>query len=221
MKRTLQETAQLIRKEWLLEARQKSTISGIFLYLASTVFVCFLSFERLNDTSTWNALLWIIILFVSTNAATKSFQQESGSKRLYLYTLVHPKSIILSKLLYNSVLISMLSFLSYGIYSLLLGNPTTNSLVFFIALGLGGIGLSTILTMNTAIASNANQSSALITILSFPLMMPLLITLIKLSRLSIMGDSLNNCTSLLFILVFLNVLIAALSYLLFPYLWRE
>jgi heme exporter protein B len=205
----------------LLEMRQKSTISGILLYLASTIFVCFLSFERLNDTATWNALLWVVLLFVATNTATKSFQQETGSKRLYLFTLVRPQSLMVSKLIYNSLLIVSLSFLAYGIYSLLLGNLMENQLIFFATLALGGIGLSTVLTMNAAIASNAGQSSALITILSFPLMMPLLITVIKLARLAAIDAGWNACSSLLLILVFLNVLISALSYLLFPYLWRE
>ena len=217
----IKEILYLIQKEWLLETRQKHAISGILLYILSTVFVCFLSFEKINDQATWNALLWIIILFVTTNAANKSFQFESGEKQLYIYTLVSPQAIILSKIIYNTILISLLSLVAYGVYSLLLGNMVQNHLIFFIAIALGSSGLSSLLTTNAAIVSKTDQNAAMMAILSFPLVLPLLITLIKISRLAATGQGWEACSSLLLILLTLNILIAALSYLLFPYLWRE
>jgi heme exporter protein B len=57
-------------------------------------------------------------------------------------------------------------------------------------------------------------------ILSFPIIMPLLMVLIKLSKNAIDGLDLWDTNSLL-ILMFLNVIIIASSYLLFPYLWRD
>lgn len=217
----MQEIVHLLRKEWLLESRQKHAIGGIVLYILSTVFVCFLSFKRIGDQETWNALLWIIVLFVSTNAANKSFYFESGDRQLYIYTLASPKAIILSKIIYNSLLIMTLSFIAYAVYAMLLGDLMKNHLIFFLAIALGGSGLSSLLTTNAAIASKTDQNAAMMAILSFPLVMPLLITLIKISKLAASGQGWAACSSLLLILLMLNILITALSYLLFPYLWRE
>jgi heme exporter protein B len=57
-------------------------------------------------------------------------------------------------------------------------------------------------------------------IMSFPILMPLLIVLIKLSKNAI--DGLENWDlNYLLVLMFMNVIIIALSYLLFRYLWRD
>src|SRR5690554_2713257 len=104
----LQEVKQMIRKEITLEWRQKFAFNGVLLYLVSTVFVCYLSFDRLIDVPTWNALFWIILMFASINAVLKSFLQERDGRLLYYYTLVKPQSIINAKIVYNALLMSAL-----------------------------------------------------------------------------------------------------------------
>ena len=53
----------LIRKDLLLEMRQQYTLYGIFLYVASTIFVVYLSMGQPEDR-VWNGLFWVIQLFV-------------------------------------------------------------------------------------------------------------------------------------------------------------
>ena len=91
----------LIRKEIMLEWRSKYALNGILLYVVSTVFVCYLAFRQVSSAQTWNALFWIIMLFASVNAITKSFIQENRARQLYYYTIASPKAIIISKIIYN------------------------------------------------------------------------------------------------------------------------
>src|SRR5688500_1827509 len=100
----LRQVIHLISKELTLELRQKYVLNGILLYVISTVFISYLSFKRVSDPPTWNALFWIIMLFASVNAVSKSFIQESKGRQLYLYTLASPQAIILSKIIYNMLL---------------------------------------------------------------------------------------------------------------------
>jgi heme exporter protein B len=84
----------LLKKEILLEWRQKFAINGILLYLGSTVFVCYLSFGvKGNKLSpyVWNALFWVILLFASVNAIAKSFIQERHGRQIYYYSLLSPQ----------------------------------------------------------------------------------------------------------------------------------
>jgi len=78
----LNQIKQLIAKEMLLEWRQKYAFNGSILYVVSTVFVCYLSFKNIIDPPVWNALFWIIMLFVSVNAIAKSFIQENSARQL-------------------------------------------------------------------------------------------------------------------------------------------
>lgn len=210
----------LIAKEVKLEMRNKYALGGILLYVVSTVFVSYLSFKKIINPATWNALFWIILLFASINGVAKSFISETRGRLLYLYTLVSPQAMILSKIIYNVFLLSVISALCLFVYTLFVGNIIQDLPLFLVTLLLGSFGFSSLLTMVSAIASKTSNNFTLMAILSFPIMMPLLMVLIKLSKNAIDGLELWDTNSLL-ILLFLNVIIVALSYLLFRYLWRD
>lgn len=210
----------LIIKELKLELRNKYALGGILIYVVSTVFVSYLSFKQVINPATWNALFWIILLFASINAVAKSFISESAGRNLYLYTLADPQSVIISKIIYNSLLLIVLSALCLLTYSLFIGNIIQDLGLFSLTLFLGSLGFASLLTMVSAIASKTSNNFTLMAILSLPIMLPLLIVLIKLSKNAIDGLEKWDWNGLA-ILAFLNVIIVSLSYLLFRYLWRD
>lgn len=209
----------LIHKEALLELRQKYALNGILLYVLSTVFVTYLAFERIVQPATWNALFWIIMLFAAVNAVSKSFVQESHGRHIYYFNLASPTSIIASKIIYNSFLMILLGLLNLGMFVLLMDHFVQQWGVFLITLVLGSIGLSSLLTMIAAIASRTNNNFSLMAILSFPIVLPLLLTLIRASSESLTTSAPSS--SLLLVIALLSVLPAALALLLFPYLWQD
>lgn len=211
----------LLAKELKLEFRNKYSLNGILLYIISTVFISYLSFHQLIDPSAWNALFWVIMLFASVNTVSKSFIQESRGIQLYYYSLASPQSIILSKIIYHSALLLVLSFICYGFYSLFIGNLVQNQELFIVALILGSIGISSTLTLVSAIASKTNNNFSLMAVLSFPLLTPLLITLIKVSKDAVFGLEFVTEYKYILTLSLLDVIVFVLSYLLFPYLWRD
>jgi heme exporter protein B len=221
MTNIINETKHLISKEINSELKQRYSLGGILLYVVSTVFVCYLSFKQVIDPPTWNALFWIIMIFASINAVAKSFIQESSGRLLYYYTLASPQAILFSKVIYNALLMLVLTFISYGIYSIFIGNLVQDQAMYFVCLLLGGIGFSSILTMVSAIASKTNNNFSLMAILSFPMLIPFLITLIKVSKNAMDGLYRGLSYKFILILVLINVLIVSLSYLLFPYLWKD
>jgi len=211
----------LVGKEIKLELKQKYVINGILLYLVSTIFVTYLAFEDVISVETWNSLFWIILLFVAVNGISKSFAQESPARHLYYYTLASPQSIVLSKILYNLMLMAILSILAFLFFMLLMGNKVINMPLFILALLLGSLGLSSILTMVAAIASRASQNFSLMAILSFPIVLPLLATLMKVSSTALINLEWAGNAGFIVILLTINVAVIMLAYLLFPYLWRD
>ena len=92
----------LIKKELTIEWRNRYAVNGILLYLISTIFICYLSFNvRADqlDPVTWNVLFWIIILFAAVNAVAKSFIQEKHGQFLYYYWVHDPVAVIVGKTL--------------------------------------------------------------------------------------------------------------------------
>lgn len=217
----LEQVKNLVLKEIKMEFRQKYAFGGILLYVLCTVFVSYLSFKRIIDVSTWNALFWVIVLFTSINAITKSFINESRGRQLYLYTLVSPQPLVLSKIIYNSFLTMLLSSLCLLLYVLFMGNMVADITMYMFVLFLGCSGVSSTLTLISAIASKTSNAFSVTAILGFPVLVPLLITIIKASKNAIDGLNWSVNYSYLFILLLLNIIVILLSYILFPYLWRE
>ena len=214
----------LIRKDLVLEWRQKYALNGMLLYVGSVVFVCYLSFGMRSNilvAPVWNAMLWIILLFVSVNAIAKSFMQENRGRLLYFYSIVSPQGIILAKIIYNTLLMLLLAVICFVFYGFVLGNPVEDVPMFLLSILLGAVGFSTSLTMISSIASKAANSGTLMAVLSFPVIVPMLLMLIKMSKNAMDGLERSASFDELLTLLAINMIVITVSYILFPYLWRS
>ena len=211
----------LLKKDLLLELRQQHSFYGILLYVASTIFVIYLSINN-PEGEVWNGLFWIIQLFVCVNAVAKSFLQESRGRMLYFYTISGAKEFVIAKLIYNIILMLIMSLLSLGLFFILLRNPLSNTLRFTGIVCLGGISLSLVFTLLAAIAAKAQQNAALMAILGFPLIIPQLLLLVRLSK-SAFGEMFREgaILQLSLLIVGLDIMVIALSIILFPFLWKD
>lgn len=213
--------SQLIKKEFLLEFRQKSTLAGILVYIIATVFISALSFKKIIHPTIWNALFWTIFMFISINVSSKSFIQETKGKALYNYLYYNPRQFILGKIIYNMLLMAVLSLLTFFFYSWFVGSMVQDLGMFLTALIFSSSAFSGVLCLMSAIASKANNNISLMAILSFPVLMPLLLVSVKLSKHAIDGLAWSVSYKYLLILIMLNFVVVALATLLFNYLWKE
>jgi len=172
------------------------------------------------DPATWNSLFWIIQLFISINAVAKSFLQESKGRMLYFYSIASPMNFILAKLLFNSLLMLIMSLLSLFLFTLFLGNPIEKAGPFIGLVLLGGWGLSLVFTFLAAIAAKAQQNAAIMAVLGFPIIIPQLLLLMSLSKAAFNPAIIMPVTSIL-LLVALDIMIIILAVILFPFLWKD
>ncbi len=210
----------LVKKDILLETRQQYTLFGILLYVASTTFVVYLSMGQPEDT-VWNALFWVIQLFVCVNAVAKSFLQENRGRMLYFYSIAGAKDFVLSKLLFNMLLMLVMSLMGLALFTVLLGNPLENGFRFIFITCLGGMSISLVFTFLAAIAAKAQQSAALMAIMGFPIIIPQLLLLMKISTAAFASVIQAGWWQMVFMLTGLDILVVALAVILFPFLWKD
>ncbi|MFM2359111.1 MAG: hypothetical protein RLY16_1104 [Bacteroidota bacterium] len=212
----------LVKKDLLLELRQQHTLFGILLYIASTIFVLQLSVENVLEANIWNGLFWVIQLFVCVNAVAKSFLQESRGRMLYYYTLIGPVQFIAAKLIYNLVVMTLMSLLTLGLFYTFFNDPVVWPGRFLLIVMIGGSSISLVFTLMSAIAAKAQQNAALMAILGFPVILPLLLLLMRLSKTAFNeifkdGAVLNLCG----LILGLDLLVVIMSIILFPFLWKD
>ena len=209
----------LIKKDLLLEVRQQYSFYGILLYIIATIFVLYMTIRE-PEAKVWNGLFWVIQLFICINAVAKSFLQETRGRMLYFYSIVNPQDFILAKLVFNSVLMLLMSFLSILLFTLFLGNPVQKALPFIGLVLLGGWSLSLVFTFLSAIAAKAQQNAAIMAILGFPIIIPQLMLLMQLAN-TVFSDKTGIAFSTLLLIVMLDILVVMLAVILFPFLWKD
>jgi heme exporter protein B len=218
----IQRITALLKKDILLELRQQHTFYGILLYIASTIFVLYLSMPESPDANVWNSLFWVIQLFVCVNTVAKSFLQESRGRMLYFYSIASPVEFIIAKLLFNVILMALMSLVSLLLFFIFLANPVSNSLWFTGIVLLGGTSISLVFTLMSAIAAKAQQNAALIAILGFPVILPILLLLMRLSKAAFAEIFKEGAVMQLAGLIgLMDLLVIVLAVILFPFLWKD
>jgi heme exporter protein B len=209
----------LIKKDLLLEVRQQYSFYGILLYVVATIFVLYMTVQE-PEAKVWNGLFWMIQLFICINAVAKSFLQETRGRMLYFYSVINPRDFVLAKLVFNSVLMLLMSLISIILFTLFLGNPIEKMWQFIGLVLIGGWSLSLVFTFLSAIAAKAQQNAAIMAILGFPLIIPQIMLLMKLSN-GVFTDKIAIASSTLLLIIALDALVIMLAVILFPFLWKD
>jgi len=218
--RSLQHIIVLLKKDFLLEIRQQYTFYGILLYVASTIFVLYLAMGQ-PEEKVWNGLFWMIQLFICVNAVAKSFLQENPGRMLYYYSIAGPRDFILAKLFFNVLLMIVMSIASLLLFRLLMGDPLQHPIKFTAIVCLGGCSLSLVFTFLAAIAARARQNAALIAIMGFPLIIPQVLLLMRISNAAFSDVIQAGFGQMVLVLAGFDLLVTMLAVILFPFLWRD
>ena len=169
----------------------------------------------------WNAVFWMVILFSSFQVVGRSFTKELEQQFWYYCFVVRADLLILSKLIYHFIMLNLTSWMAWIFLSVFFHNPIKDQLLFFITVELGCIGLSAALTLVAAIAAKAGKNASLLPVLGFPLVIPTLVLVVRLSVTSLDMLDWTVAWQNIFTLCGLDSIMLALSFILFPYLWRN
>jgi len=127
----------------------------------------------------------------------------------------------LAKLAFNLLLMLLMSLLSLAVFTVLLGNPLENGMAFIGITILGGASLSLVFTFLAAIAAKAQQQAALMAIMGFPLIVPQLLLLMKVSTIGFSNVIQSGLWQMILLLIALDAMVALLAVILFPFLWKD
>jgi heme exporter protein B len=163
----------------------------------------------------------MIQLFICVNAVAKSFLQESSGRMLYYYSIAGARDYILSKLIFNAGLMILMSVTSLVLFRLLMGDPLQHPWKFAGIVCLGGCSLSLVFSFLSAIAARAKQNAAMIAILGFPLIIPQILLLMRISNEAFSDVIQGGLLSMCLVLAGLDILVITLAIILFPFLWKD
>tara|TARA_B100001113_G_scaffold342412_1_gene328559 strand:- start:134 stop:796 length:663 start_codon:yes stop_codon:yes gene_type:complete len=213
----------ILYKDYRIELSQSHLFFSVVLYLLSSIYIIYIAFQPLgiSNVETWVSIFWVIILFAAITVVSKSFFQESYKRNYYYYYLFTPDELIFSKLIYNFIFLFFVSIFSFIFFSFFIGNIIQSPIFFVTLLLLGSLSISNCLTLVSAIGYQVKNNSIIISVLSFPVIIPILLILIKISKLSSSEFSFNLIQDDIYLLILLNIIMISITKVLFNFLWRN
>lgn len=218
------EMLKVMRLEWKLDWRNRASMASVLVYVLTAVFLCLQSFKKVNDPLIWNNLFWLIVIFGSANALIRTHGSSARGRQVYLYFLCKPENVIMGKILYQILLILTLAGVTLVLFAAMLGTEPlvhANLSLYFLAIVLGSVGIASIFTFISAITAKAGNTLGLASVLGFPLVIPLLLSLNELNVIAMKDLPSELANTPILITSSIDLLSATLAYILFPYLWTE
>ena len=205
------------------ELRTRYVINSLLMFVLVTISIIrFAIGDEKTEDEILTGLLWIAIFFSASGGLSRTFvKEEEKETSAALKLSASPAEVFLGKLLFNLVLTFFLNFLILVLFILITGYGIKNFPLFLAVLSLGNIGLVAASTIIAAIISKANSKGTLYPVLSFPVLLPLLLTVINATKLASAGTSSGEILGELNILVSYTVVVLTVSLMLFPFVWDD
>jgi heme exporter protein B len=169
------------------------------------------------------ALFWNTVFFAAMVALQRGFVSEAEQRTaLFLALSAPPTAVFLGKLFYNLALALVVNLLVAWLYILTLNLEIFNWAIFLATLLLGSIGAAASLTLISAIVASATSKGGLFAVLSFPILLPLILLVVRATKISTMEDAplARAETELQLLGAYATIMLTA-SLMLFDYVWEE
>lgn len=222
--RWLRSVVHIFKKDWHSELRIRYATSALAMFVVTTISMMVFAFGSEGaPVDVLCGMLWVVIFFSAMSGLSRTFvAEEERGTTMTLQLLAEPSMVYFGKLLFNLVLIVGVNIFTVLLYTVFLnGFIVKTTSIFIITILLGSVGLAASSTITAAIIAKANTKGTLYPVLSFPIVLPLLLTCINATRMSTEGAFLDEAFGEFQFLVSYIVVVVTSSSVLFEYIWKD
>ncbi|HYW36226.1 MAG TPA: heme exporter protein CcmB [Balneolaceae bacterium] len=210
-------------KDMRAELRSQYAINTVLAFVGSSLLLISFSLNAGQlGPKPQSGILWIIILFAALSSLSRSFVAETEQNTFNLLRLHGSATAIYGgKLSYNFIFTFTINLVTFIIYIFFLGISVANIWSLIVVLILGSAGLASIATMLAAIVSQADRKGAIFSVLSVPLLFPLILILVEATKMAfVKGMTPAFMEDFLALVGFAGTTMTA-GFLLFDFIWEE
>jgi heme exporter protein B len=222
MRAFLEQTSAILWKDVRCELRSKQTWLGMamFALLALVIFNFTFDLHVDNKSAVAPGALWIAFIFASLLGLSRTIaaEREQGSMDRLLLCPVDRKAIYCAKLLGNLLFIGVVEIVALPVFAALFNVPLLTGGLIPVVL-LGTLGIATIVTLFSAMATATRARELLLPILVFPLIVPVVIGAVRATE-ALLVPPVNEPPWLSLIIAF-DVIFLSVAMLTFPYVIEE
>jgi heme exporter protein B len=217
-------TLAIVSKDVRSELRTRYSMNALLMFVVTSVAtILFALREDEVSTEVLSGMFWVVIFFTSMSGLSRIFvSEEERGTTMTLQLVASPSVVYFGKLIFNCGLTLTLSLAVTILYLTVFPAFMIKSVaIFTLTIFLGSLGFAAAATIIAAIIAKANTKGTLYPVLSFPILIPLLMTVMKSTTRALDGEALSAALSEFQILASYLMIMIAGSYLLFDYVWKE
>lgn len=217
------EAAAVFAKDWRCEFRTRYALNTLALFAFTTLVVVSVSLGPMGvsasrGTPVLPVLLWLILLFAAAAGLPRSFVQEEETQTATALRLsATPSALFCGKLLYCLTLVAALEVLITPVYLAMMSLEVRSPWLLIGTLAAGGYGLAAGSTLIASMIAQARGKGTLFSVLAFPVLLPLLILAVELTRHAVVGEPAG--AALTQVLLY-DATVTVFSLMLFPVVWN-
>jgi heme exporter protein B len=214
----------IVVKDVRSELRTRYALNALLMFVVTSVAtILFALREDELNPEILSGMFWVVIFFTAMSGLSRIFvSEEERGTTLTLQLVASPSVVYFGKLIFNSGLTLMLSSAVTVLYVVVFPAFVIKSaFIFGFTVFLGSLGFASAATIIAAVIAKANTKGTLYPVLSFPILIPLLMTVMKSTARALDGELFTAALGEFQILVSYLLVMTAGSYLLFDYVWKE
>lgn len=214
----------VLRKDVRSEIRTRYGITSLLLFVVTAVTLIAVSTaDEVIPRPVASAVLWVVMFFTAMTGLARGFvSEEERGTSLYLQLSAPPLAVYFGKLAGNIALSLISNLLIVLLLILLIPTLTVGSagLLALVVL-IASIGLAAVTTITSAIVAKAGSKQALLPILAFPVLLPLVMPGIQATLIAFAGLTLADAWGDLGLMIAHTGIIATVGALVFESVWTD
>ena len=206
------------------EFRTRYALNALLMFVVTAIAIILFSIANESvSTDALSGMLWVIIFFSGMSGLSRTFVSEEERGTVSTLQLIStPIAVYVGKLFFNFVLTIGVNIFIALLYILLVDKFIVQSpAIFWTTIFLGSAALASASTILAAIIAKANTKGTLYPVLSFPIMLPLLLTVMNATRLATDGAFFSEALGEFQVLIAYTVVVVAVSVILFDFVWKD
>lgn len=221
----LQKTLAIVTKDIIAELRTKEMVSAMFVFSLLVIFIFNFTFDLRAQNATVLApgVLWVAVSFAGMLGLGRSFinERDRGSLEGLLLAPVDRSALYLGKVIGNIIFIALVEVIILPLFMVFFNQPLTVLPGLVGVVILGTIGLAGVGTLFSAMVIHTRARDVLLPILLFPVVVPVLISAVRLTAAILDNLPFDEVQKWLGLLIAFDVLFLAISFMLFDFVVEE
>ncbi len=224
MKSSLNKILAIMRKDIIAELRAREIIVSVLVFVLLVLVIFNFAFDADRPTMEIVApgVLWVAFAFSGVLALNRAFipEKENSCLEGILSCPVSRETIYLGKMLSSLLFMLVVEAVTLPVFALLFDLPVLSPQIITTT-ALATLGFVAVGTLFSALAVNTRAREMILPILFLPVVVPVIISAVKASALSLSGASWGEMLSWLQIIVAFDAIFLTVSYLVFSFIIEE